>query len=90
MERDNAARVARGAQPRHLHDSWTNRPRLNVAEQLIWAEFLRFARFCGGDPRPPDALAWFDMRGVAQAEREWLAEVFSAMAAVVRERPDDD
>lgn len=73
-----------------MHDSWVGRPRLIEPEHELWHEFLRFARFCGGDPRPTDALAWFEMRGVAAAERPWLAEVFSAMAAVVREKPSDD
>lgn len=90
QERENAARVARGAKRRKLHPEWENRPRLREHETALWHEFLRFARFCGGDPRPTDALAWFDMRNVAPAEREWLADVFGAMASVVRERPADE
>lgn len=90
LERDNAARVARGGRPRELHREWVNRPRLRNHEEALWWEFLRFARFCGGDPRPTDALAWFEMRGVSPEEREWMADVFSAMAAAVREKPDHD
>lgn len=85
LERENEARVARGVRPRRLSDEWTNRPRLRDHEKQLWTEFYRFARFCGGDPRPADALAWFEMRGVPKRERGWMADVFGAMASVTRE-----
>ena len=85
LERDNAARVARGAAPRRLPEEWVKRPRLREHEQHLWREFLAFAQFCGGDPRPADLQAWFAMRDVATDEQPWLAEVFSAMSAVTRE-----
>jgi hypothetical protein len=90
LERENAVRVARGAKPRALHPEWVGRPILAAHEQHLFDEFFRFARFCGGDPRPCDALAWFQMRGVALAEQEWLADVFGHMSSVVRERVKDD
>lgn len=89
-ERESTARVARGAQPLDLHPQWVGRPRLSSPEQVLFNEFLRFARFCGGDPRPQDALAWFEMRSVPKAEQEWMCVVFAAMAEVVREREPDD
>lgn len=89
-ERESAARVGRGARPLPMPREWTDRPRLNAAEQAIWLEFLKFARGCGGDPRPTDMLAWFEMRCVAPAEREWLCVIFGAMSAVVRERINDE
>lgn len=88
LERDNALRVARGARPRPLHTEWVNRPRLQDHEKMLWLEFIRLARFCGGDPRPADALAWFEMQGIAQDERGWMAEVFAVLASVSRERPE--
>jgi len=82
--------VARGGKPQRMPDDWTNRPRLNPAEQSLFYEFLRFAQFCGGEPRPQDAIAWFEMRGTNRSEWPWLAEVFAAMAAVCRERTKRD
>lgn len=85
-ERENARRVACGAKALRMPPEWTSRPRLNPAEQALFFEFLRFAQFCGGDPKPPDAIAWFEMRGVSRGEWSWLAEVFAGMAQAVRER----
>lgn len=89
-ERENAARAARGGALLPMPEAWTSRPRLSEAESGLFGEFLLFAQFCGGDPRPTDALAWFDMRGVAQAEREWMAALFSGLAGVTRERAKED
>lgn len=86
LERDNAARVARGVAPRRLSEEWVKRPRLRSHEVVLWHEFLSFAAFCGGDPRPADLLAWFAMRDVDRGEQAWMAEVFSALSSVVRER----
>jgi hypothetical protein len=86
MERDNALRVARGVRPRRLSDEWTSRPRLRPHETVLWSDFLSFAAFCGGDPRPADLQAWFALRDVERGEQVWMAELFSALSAVVRER----
>lgn len=86
MERDNALRVARGVRPRRLPDEWTSRPRLRPHENVLWNDFLSFAAFCGGDPRPADLQAWFALRDVERGEQVWMAELFSALSAVVRER----
>lgn len=72
-----------------MPSDWAARPRLNQAEQAVFVEFLQFAQFCG-DPRPQDAMAWFEMRGFARSEWPWLAEVFAAMAQVTRERIGDE
>jgi hypothetical protein len=85
-ERESAARVARGARPLDMPEAWSERPRLDPAEEALFLEFVRFWQFAGDDPRPTDALAWFEMRAVAPAERPWLAEVFAAMSAVAREK----
>ena len=83
--------MASGGKPAHrMPPEWAKRPRLNPAEQPLFLEFLRFAQFCGGDPRPQDAIAWFEMRGTSRSEWPWLAEVFAAMAAVCRERTKDE
>lgn len=86
LERDNAARVARGVQPRRLPEEWVKRPQLRTHEIVLWHEFLAFAAFCGGDPRPVDLQAWFAMRDVPRGEQSWMAELFSALSSVVRER----
>ena len=88
-ERENAARAARGGKLLPMAEQWVNRPRLLPPEQEMFFEFMRFHRFCGGDPRPPDARAWFEMRRVPAAEQEWLAVVFAAMAGALREKRDD-
>jgi hypothetical protein len=88
LERDNAARVARGAKPRKLHDAWETRPILREHERHLFDEFLRLARGCGGDVRPADVASWFDLRDVSRSERAWLADVFGAMAGVLRERTE--
>jgi hypothetical protein len=62
---------------------------LSPPEKELFLEFIRFAQFCGGEPRPPDARAWFEMRAVPAAEQEWMAVVFAAMAHVMREKTDD-
>lgn len=90
LERENAARVARGAPPRRLHDEWVNRPRLREHERALWHDFMMFSQFCGGDPRPADAVAWFDLQNVAQEERWWLSKLFSTLAGVARERTATD
>jgi len=69
---------------------WVARPRLNPAEQALFLEFQHFARFCGHDPRPGDAMAWFQLREIDRAEWPWLVEIFGAMAQVTRERIADD
>jgi Mg2+ and Co2+ transporter CorA len=51
---------------------------------------MLFAQFCGGDPRPTDAVAWFDLQNVAHAEREWLSKLFSTLSGVMRERTQTD
>lgn len=86
LERENEIRAANGVAPRKLHDEWVNRPQLRPHERALWHQFMRFARFCAGEPRAADMLAWFDMCGVAFEEREWLADVFGALATVSRER----
>lgn len=89
-ERENARRAARGGPPLPMPDEWTDRPVMNEAEHRLFVEFTDFARFCGGDPRPTDARAWFEMRGVQPSEQEWMASLFSAMSAPLRERGDSD
>lgn len=73
-----------------MPDDWVKRPRLNRAEEPLFLEFLEFGRFCGWDPKPQDAIAWFEMRGIARSEWPWLAEVFGAMAQVARERKGNE
>lgn len=73
-----------------MPEAWVERPRLNPAEEALFLEFCRFWQFAGDEPRPPDALAWFELRSVPAAERPWLAEVFAAMSAVVREKVKRD
>lgn len=69
-----------------MPDDWVNRPRLNPAEEALFLEFVKFDRFCGGEARPQDAIAWFEMRDIGRSEWPWLAEVFGAMAKVAREQ----
>lgn len=73
-----------------MHQEWVNRPRLSPPEKELFLEFMRLASFCGGDPRPPDARAWFEMRSVPVQEQVWLGEVFAAMAGALRKRDSDD
>lgn len=88
-EQENAARSARGGKLLPMPEQWVARPRLLPPEKELFLEFLRFQQFCGGDPRPPDARAWFEMRSVPTAEQAWLAVVFAAMAGAMREKHDD-
>ena len=85
-ERENAARAARGGALLPMPPGWSDRPTLSAPEEHLFGDFLLFAQFCGGDPRPADAVAWFEMRGVPPSERYWMASVFSAMSAPLRER----
>lgn len=86
LERENTARLARGGKLRKLPSEWVNRPRLRPHEVALHSDFVQFAKFCGGDPRPTDALAWFEMRGVAPGEREWMAMLFADLVPVLKER----
>jgi len=44
------------------------RPHLRTHEIGLWHEFLAFAAFCGGAPRPVDLQAWFAVRDVPRGE----------------------
>ena len=87
-ERESEARVRRGAQPLKFPEPWVDRPQLNPAEEAVFEEFVRFSRFCA-DPRPQDALAWFELRSISRAEWPWLSDVFGAMSMALRKKAND-
>lgn len=69
-----------------MPDGWDGRPRLDAVETALFNDFVKLAEFCGGDPRPADALAWFEIHEVSPSERGWMARLYASMAAVLRER----
>jgi hypothetical protein len=67
-----------------MPEGWEDRPKLSDPEVSLFNDFLDFARFCGGDPRPADVLAWFEIKGVPAGERSWMGSLYSSMAGALR------
>lgn len=87
-EAEDSARVENGL-PSRLPQEWHDRPRLSTPEAVLFAEFIRLAQSCGGEVKPTEVRAWLEMRDTPISERSWMAQVFGAMSAVLRERKED-
>jgi hypothetical protein len=85
----NVKRKKQGIPTLRMHPSWTNRPKLNQAEWMLFVGFTEFAAMCAGEPTPQALLAWFDLKELCQADREWMIPVYTRLSSVLREPADE-
>ena len=85
-EAQNVKREKQGIPALRMHQSWTDRPKLNRAEWDIFVGFTEFAAMCAGEPTPQALLAWFDLKEFGTADKEWMVPVYTRLSSVLREQ----